>query len=60
MDTMYVIAVSISLILVYFIPAIVASHKKHKQQTAICILNLVFGWTVLGWLIALIWACTND
>jgi len=46
------------LLALYFIPAIVASSRNHHQQTAIFILNLLLGWTVLGWICALVWACT--
>jgi hypothetical protein len=38
----------------YFLPSIVA--RKKKRQDAIIVLNLFLGWTVLGWIGALIWA----
>jgi len=44
----------------YFIPSIVANNRKHKQFTAIFILNLFFGWTFIGWVAALIWSVVND
>ena len=42
----------------YFLPAIIASARNHHQRLAIFVLNLFLGWTFLGWLLALIWACT--
>lgn len=45
---------------VYFIPAAVASSRKHKNTGAIFALNLLLGWTLLGWAIAMIWACTAN
>ena len=45
-------------LLLYFIPTIVAAMREHHQQGAIFMLNLLLGWTVLGWAAALIWACT--
>lgn len=42
----------------YFLPSIVAEFRGHPQRHAICVLNLFLGWTVLGWIIALIWAST--
>ena len=42
----------------YFIPSLVAKYRLHQQSLAIFILNLFLGWTCLGWVIALIWACT--
>jgi hypothetical protein len=44
----------------YFIPGIVASVRKHRNRTAIGILNLLLGWTLIGWVAALVWALTAD
>ncbi len=43
----------------YFLPTIVAAARGHRQTLAIFILNLFLGWSGLGWVVALIWACTN-
>jgi hypothetical protein len=42
----------------YFLPTVVAALRRHHNATAICLLNLLLGWTALGWLIALIWSAT--
>lgn len=39
-------------------PGVVAMVRHHHQRGAIAVLNLLLGWTGLGWAIALIWACT--
>ncbi|WP_321528480.1 superinfection immunity protein [Sedimenticola selenatireducens] len=39
-------------------PWIIAGARKHHQETAIGIVNLLLGWTALGWLFALIWSLT--
>lgn len=44
---------------VYFLPIIVAFIRKNNNCLAIFILNLFLGWTFVGWVIALVWACTN-
>ena len=44
----------------YFLPTIVAIIKKKKNQNAIAVLNLLAGWTFIGWFIALIWSLCND
>jgi len=59
----YVIFVSIMLgliLFIYFLPGIVALHRKHHNKLAIFILNLFAGWLFIGWLLALIWACTKS
>ena len=43
------------LALLYFLPTIVASHRGHRVG-GILLLNLFFGWTILGWWAILIWA----
>lgn len=45
-------------IFVYFLPTIIGRHKANAM--AIFMLNLFLGWTLLGWVAALIWACTQD
>ena len=39
---------------IYFLPTIAGWNTKY--QTGILILNLFLGWTILGWVGALIWA----
>jgi type VI protein secretion system component VasK len=45
-------------LLLYFLPTIVASGRK--RATAIAALNLLLGWTFLGWVVALVWALAED
>lgn len=40
----------------YFLPAIIASKRDHPNIAAIVLLNIFVGWTLLGWLGALIWS----
>ena len=42
---------------IYFLPTIVAG--RHHNSGAIFLLNLLLGWTFIGWVIALVWACTK-
>jgi hypothetical protein len=51
-------AVVLGLLFAYFFPTTVAYMRGHQSQGGIMILNLVFGWTLLGWVVALIWACS--
>jgi len=45
-------------LLIYFLPSLVGYKKKNAN--AILILNLLLGWTLLGWVVALVWALTNE
>lgn len=44
----------------YFLPFLIADRKKHKKLPAIFGLNLLLGWTVIGWIAALVWALSPD
>lgn len=57
-EAMGVIFLVLALIGIYFLPAFVASFRNHHQTNAIVILNLFLGWTLLGWVIALVWSAT--
>ena len=45
---------------IYFIPTINAYSRKHRSAAGIFLLNLFLGWTLLGWIIALVWSATGD
>lgn len=43
-------------IALYFFPSLNASRRSHMNATGIVLLNTFLGWTVLGWICALIWS----
>jgi len=45
---------------VYVFPSFVADKRYHRQRWAILALNLLLGWTFIGWVAALVWALTSD
>jgi uncharacterized membrane protein YqaE (UPF0057 family) len=51
---------TVAIVAAYFLPWIVASLRKHRNAGAIALLNLFLGWTLLGWLAALIWSATAN
>ena len=44
----------------YFLPAIIGGARHKRNATAIFALNLLLGWTVIGWIIALIWSVAYE
>jgi hypothetical protein len=44
--------------ILYFLPTILGRHKG--DALGIFLVNLLFGWTVIGWFVALIWACAAE
>jgi len=43
----------------YFLPAIIAAVRHTHNSGGILLLNLFFGWTLIGWFIALIMAFSS-
>lgn len=44
----------------YFLPTIIAVLNKHcGNKIGIFCLNLLLGWSIIGWIIALVMACGN-
>lgn len=44
----------------YFLPSIIALARSKRDLLAIFLLNLFLGWSVIGWVVALIWAAKHD
>jgi type VI protein secretion system component VasK len=44
--------------LLYFVPTVIAFNRDHQNTRGIFILNVLIGWTVLGWIACLVWAAT--
>ena len=47
-------------LLFYFLPTIVASSRKRHNTGAIFVLNLFLGWSLIGWVVSLVWAVSSD
>ncbi len=47
-------------LIIHFIPTIIAFKRHTSSRWVIFLVNLFFGWTLLVWIIALIWACEGS
>jgi len=54
------VVVIAGLVLLYFLPALVAWINRRKNAAAITLLNLFLGWTFVGWVLPLVLACIPD
>ena len=50
------LALSLALL---FLPTLVARSRHHPNTPAIFLVNLFFGWSLIGWVVALVWAYTR-
>jgi len=44
----------------YFLPSIIALARSKRDILAIFLLNLFLGWSIIGWIVALVWATKSD
>jgi DNA-directed RNA polymerase subunit RPC12/RpoP len=45
---------------IYFLPSAIALGRKRRNAAPIIIVNIFFGWTLLGWVAALVWAISDE
>lgn len=42
--------------LLYLLPWLIAIGRRHRSAAAIGVANVLFGWTLLGWGVSIVWA----
>ena len=47
---------AIFFIVLYFLPTMIAAGRGHQRMAAVVALNVLTGWTFIGWVVALVWA----
>lgn len=50
------VAGGIASVVIYLLPAFNAYSKQHRSRALIAALTVLFGWTVIGWLLCLAWS----
>jgi hypothetical protein len=45
---------------IHFLPSFVAFIREQRHAVLILVLNIFFGWTIIGWLVLLIWAAVGE
>lgn len=50
----------IILVLIYLLPTMVAASRGHNNCLAIAGLNIMTGFTGVGWVAAMVWSLTNN
>ncbi len=43
-------------VMLYFWPTIAAIERRHDSTFGVFVLNLLGGWTLIGWVVAIVWA----
>ena len=45
---------------IHFLPAIISGVRHTRNFGWILVVNIFLAWTVIGWIIALVWACLDQ
>lgn len=48
----------IFLVILYFLPAMIAAERHHPNALPIFVLTLLLGWSLICWVVALVWSLT--
>ncbi|AJB43753.1 immunity to superinfection [Escherichia phage Bp4] len=59
MESLAAILVMLFILAVYLIPTIIAFARGHASKWGIGVLNIVLGWSLVFWVVALIWSLSN-
>jgi hypothetical protein len=46
--------------LFYFLPTLVAFVRDRHDRLSVFLLNFFLGWSLIGWVVALVWASRSD
>ena len=60
MNEITVVVVTLALFAAYFLPTLIAAGRHAQHEMGILALNLLLGWTFLGWVGALVWAVSDS
>jgi len=54
------IALAVVALALYLVPSFIAVNKNKRNKNAIVALNLLLGWTFVGWVAALVWSLMRE
>lgn len=44
------------IVLIYMLPTLIAFGREHPRRMDVAVVNILFGWTLIGWIAAFLWA----
>lgn len=45
-----------TLFVLYWLPTLIAVARRTRSALGVAVVNCFLGWTVIGWIVALVWA----
>ena len=59
-EIIFLLIAAVGCIILYMLPTWLAHYYERKNLVGIAILNICLGWTLLGWVGALVWSVIED
>jgi hypothetical protein len=59
LPVLVIVLLCIAAFVIHFLPAFIANRRRVVNFWWILLVNFFFGWTLIGWIVALVWAL-ND
>jgi uncharacterized membrane protein len=45
-----------AIVLIYMLPTFIAFGREHPRRQDVAVINILFGWTLIGWIAVFLWA----
>ena len=49
-----------AILLLYILPTILAFGRDHPHRQSLALVNILFGWTLVGWVGVFLWALLSE
>ena len=59
LDSTTTVLMLIAVVFIYMLPTLIAFGREHRRRMDVTVVNILFGWTLIGWLLAIVWALRN-
>jgi hypothetical protein len=56
LPVLVIVLICVAGFVIHFLPTIIAGNRRAANFWWIFVINFFFGWTLIGWVIALVWA----
>jgi hypothetical protein len=59
-DNTIIVVLMILIVAIYMLPTLIAYGRDHPRRSMITLVNILFGWTLVGWLVVFVWALMGE
>jgi len=58
-DNTATVLILLAVLFIYMLPTLVAFGREHPRRLDITVVNIIIGWTLIGWLVVFFWAALS-